>query len=159
MTKASKNKWKSFKKTLIKMEKRDSMEHQNPTRWVVVKRRGKALLRFYPSPMWSKMVISCPVCVFLHLGMEGLERIAFDDVHFSSAYDSIFVTKKSAWIIIRCRNKTPNTRGNWKGWNYSKMVQGLVWTFIVNKSRSWSKYHHHWRTWENSVIRKILVQR
>jgi hypothetical protein len=47
--------------------------------------------------MSSKMVISCLVCVFLHLGMEGLEKIAFDDVHYSSAYDSIFVTKKVCW--------------------------------------------------------------
>jgi hypothetical protein len=31
MIKASKNKWKSFKKTLRGMEKRTSMEHQNPT--------------------------------------------------------------------------------------------------------------------------------
>jgi hypothetical protein len=44
--------------------------------------------------MLSKTMISCPVCVFLHMGLEGLEVIAFDDVHFSSAYDSIFVTKK-----------------------------------------------------------------
>jgi hypothetical protein len=42
---------------------------------------------------------------------EGLERSAFDDVHSSSAYDSIFVTKKSARIIIRCRNKTHPTPG------------------------------------------------
>ncbi len=61
--------------------------------------------------MSSKMVISCPVCVFLHPGMEGLERTAFDDVHSSSAYDSIFVTEKSARIIIRCRNKTHPTPG------------------------------------------------
>jgi vancomycin resistance protein YoaR len=40
MTKALKNKWKSFKKTLIFFEKKASMEHQNPTLWVVVKRRG-----------------------------------------------------------------------------------------------------------------------
>ncbi len=43
MTKASKNKWKDFKKTLRRMEKRPSMEHQNPTLWVVVKRRGTNL--------------------------------------------------------------------------------------------------------------------
>jgi len=43
--------------------------------------------------------------------MEGLERIAFDDVHSSSAYDSIFVTKKSARIITPCRNKTHPTPG------------------------------------------------
>ncbi len=30
MTKTSKNKWKSFKKTLRRMEKGVSMEHQNP---------------------------------------------------------------------------------------------------------------------------------
>ncbi len=38
--KPSKNKWKSFKKRLKRMEKRASMEHQNPILWVVVKRRG-----------------------------------------------------------------------------------------------------------------------
>jgi hypothetical protein len=31
MIKASKNKWKSFKKTQRRMEKKASMEHQNPT--------------------------------------------------------------------------------------------------------------------------------
>ncbi len=40
MEKASKNKWKSLKKTLIIIEKKASMEHQNQTLWVVVKRRG-----------------------------------------------------------------------------------------------------------------------
>jgi hypothetical protein len=34
---------KSFKKTLKRMEKKASMEHQNPTLWVVVKRKGMKL--------------------------------------------------------------------------------------------------------------------
>jgi len=40
MEKASINKWKSLKKTLKIIEKKASMEHQNRTLWVVVKRRG-----------------------------------------------------------------------------------------------------------------------
>jgi hypothetical protein len=50
MTKALKKKRKNFKKTLIKMEKRASMEHQNPTLWVVVKRKvrdGKSIINNY----------------------------------------------------------------------------------------------------------------
>jgi hypothetical protein len=35
MTKVSKNKWKNFKKTLRRMEKRTSMEHQSPSLWGV----------------------------------------------------------------------------------------------------------------------------
>ncbi len=40
MEKTSKNKWKNFQKTLRRMEKRASMEHQNATIWVVIKRKG-----------------------------------------------------------------------------------------------------------------------
>jgi hypothetical protein len=40
MEKTSKNKWKRFKKTLRRMEKKALMEHQSPTLWVVIKRRG-----------------------------------------------------------------------------------------------------------------------
>jgi hypothetical protein len=40
MEKTSKKKWNSFQKTLRKMEKKVSMEHQNATLWVVNKRRG-----------------------------------------------------------------------------------------------------------------------
>jgi hypothetical protein len=43
MTKASKTKWKSFKKTLNVFEEKVSMEHQNPTLWAVIKRRGTNL--------------------------------------------------------------------------------------------------------------------
>jgi hypothetical protein len=38
MTKASKNKWKGFKKTLSRVENKSSMEHQNPYVWGVAKR-------------------------------------------------------------------------------------------------------------------------
>ncbi len=43
MTKASNFFWKSLKKTLKRMEKKASIEHQNPTLWVVVKRKGTNL--------------------------------------------------------------------------------------------------------------------
>jgi hypothetical protein len=45
--KASKNKWKSFKKTIRRMEKGISVEHQNPYLWVVAKRRHKVERKFW----------------------------------------------------------------------------------------------------------------
>jgi hypothetical protein len=39
--KASKNKWKGFKTTLRRVEKKTSMEHQNPYVWCVAKRIHK----------------------------------------------------------------------------------------------------------------------
>jgi hypothetical protein len=47
MTKASKNKWKSFKKTLRRVEKRASMEHQSPSLWDVAKRKHKVEKKFW----------------------------------------------------------------------------------------------------------------
>ncbi len=47
MTKASKNKWKKFKKTLRRMEKRASMEHQSPSLWGVAKRKHKVEKKFW----------------------------------------------------------------------------------------------------------------
>jgi hypothetical protein len=41
ITKNSKKKWKKLKKTLRRMEKKMSMEHQNPFLWVVTERRHK----------------------------------------------------------------------------------------------------------------------
>jgi hypothetical protein len=42
MTKASKKKWKSFKKTLKIMEKRVLMEHQSPSLWGVVQKEAQS---------------------------------------------------------------------------------------------------------------------
>jgi hypothetical protein len=47
MKKTSKNKWKSFKKTLRKMEKKTSMEHQSPSLSNVAKRRHKVEKKFW----------------------------------------------------------------------------------------------------------------
>jgi len=47
MEKASKNKWKNFKKRLRRMEKRASMEHQSSSLWGVAKRRHKVEKKFW----------------------------------------------------------------------------------------------------------------
>jgi hypothetical protein len=46
MTKTSKNKWKNSKKTLRRIKKRFSLEHQSPSLWDVPKRKHKVEKKF-----------------------------------------------------------------------------------------------------------------
>ncbi len=63
ITKASKNKWKSPKKTLRRMEKGVSMEHQNPYLWAVAKRRHKVERKFWRENLSSN---SCTTYIVYH---------------------------------------------------------------------------------------------
>jgi hypothetical protein len=64
MTKASKNKWKSFKKTLKIMGKKVSIKHQNPYLWVIAKRRHKVEMKFWGENL---SLNSCTTYIVYHL--------------------------------------------------------------------------------------------